>query len=209
MDKDDETKNRIDNIEELLNSLNDFKDTKTFLEYVALVSENNEKSVNDAVNIMTIHAAKGLEFDVVFLPNWQSGVFPSPKTIDENGNEGLEEERRLAYVAITRAKKKLYISNSKYKYEYSDIIDLEPSVFVDELPLDKMNVIDNVAENSYNNYYNYKNKHISENSTGFYEKCFHSKFGYGYIKNRNNDKLTIVFDNYGEKVILKDFITIL
>ena len=114
LEKDDEIKNKNENIDEFLNTLNDFDNISDFLEYTSLVNDNNERKIIDAVNIMTIHSAKGLEFDNVFLPNWQEGVFPSPKSVEEGH---IEEERRLAYVAITRAKRRLYISNSRYKYD--------------------------------------------------------------------------------------------
>lgn len=218
MEKDEETRNKIDNIEEFLNTLNDFSDINSFLEHVSLVSDNNEKNIVDAVNIMTIHAAKGLEFDVVFLPNWHDGVFPSPRSMEEEG--GLEEERRLAYVAITRAKKKLYISNSKYKYDRTDgIINLEPSKFIYELPINSMKVIDNIDKNSYNNFYDKNNTYNTYNRSfekvsysletpkiENFKRCYHEKFGYGYVLKQNGNKLTIAFENCGTKIILENFV---
>ena len=230
LEKDDEIKNKLDNIDEFLNTLNDFNSISDFLEYTSLVNDNNERNVIDAVNIMTIHSAKGLEFDNVFLPNWQEGVFPSPKSVEEGH---IEEERRLAYVAITRAKRRLYISNSKYKNIDGDtIVSIEESEFLKEIKnSDSIEVIDNVVENNYSNYYQYNryNKYnYSDNNYNDYnnynsynkynnsnsfttlkaplKKCFHKKFGYGYIKKEDGDKLTIAFEKYGEKVILKSFV---
>ena len=225
LEKDDEIKNKIDNIDEFLNTLNDFDNISDFLEYTSLVNDNNERKIIDAVNIMTIHSAKGLEFDNVFLPNWQEGVFPSPKSVEEGH---IEEERRLAYVAITRAKRRLYISNSRYKYDGDTLINIEESEFLKEIKnSDSVEIIDNVIENNYSNYYqynkydqynndysnydNYSNYSNSLNITTIntqLKKCFHNKFGYGYIKKEDGDKLTIVFEKYGEKVILKSFVDI-
>lgn len=219
-DKDLESKTKLENIEELLNTLNDFSSMDEFLEYVALVSDNNDVAELDSVSIMTIHSAKGLEFDTIFLPNWQEGVFPSPKSTDEKS--AIEEERRLAYVALTRAKNRLYISCSRYKYEYGEISAIDPSRFIGELPEKNVEVLDISSDNYYyNNYYknknNYKNSYISTkndtnrkttSSSGFVKKCFHKKFGIGYIKKEDGDKLTIVFEKAGEKVIMKSFVEI-
>lgn len=232
LEKDDEIKNKFDNIDEFLNTLNDFDNISDFLEYTSLVNDNNERKIIDAVNIMTIHSAKGLEFDNVFLPNWQEGVFPSPKSVEEGH---IEEERRLAYVAITRAKRRLYISNSKYKTtDGNTIVNIEESEFLKEIKnSDSIEIIDNVIENNYSNYYqynrynkynysdnnynnynNYNSYNKYNNSSSFttlkapLKKCFHKKFGYGYIKKEDGDKLTITFEKYGEKVILKSFVEI-
>lgn len=225
LEKDDEIKNKIDNIDEFLNTLNDFDNISDFLEYTSLVNDNNERKIIDAVNIMTIHSAKGLEFDNVFLPNWQEGVFPSPKSVEEGH---IEEERRLAYVAITRAKRRLYISNSRYKYDGDNLINIEESEFLKEIKnSDSVEIIDNVIENNYSNYYQYNKYDQYNNDYSNYDnytnysnslnittvnnqlkKCFHNKFGYGYIKKEDGDKLTIVFEKCGEKVILKSFVDI-
>lgn len=220
-DKDLESKTKLENVEELLNTLSDFSSIDEFLEYIALVSDNNDMAEFDSVSIMTIHSAKGLEFDTVFLPNWQEGVFPSPKSLDEKST--VEEERRLAYVALTRAKNRLYISYSKYKYEYGEISAVNPSRFIGELPEKNVEVLDISSDNYYyDNYYkfrnNYKNSYIStkddagrkiNSSSGLVKKCLHKKFGIGYIKKEDGDKLTIIFEKAGEKVIMKSFVDIL
>ena len=103
--KDLENENRLENIKELLNAMKEFDNLESFLEHVALATSIDQNWEGQKVNLMTIHASKGLEFDVVFLPGWEEGLFPHQKSIEEKGEKGLEEERRLAYVGITRAKK--------------------------------------------------------------------------------------------------------
>ncbi|MCD6035559.1 MAG: helicase [Rickettsiales bacterium] len=131
---------RIDNIRELITALQDFENITHFLEHVSLVTDADETSNNPdnddshMVNVMTLHAAKGLEFNVVFLPGWEEGLFPSQKSMDESGSAGLEEERRLAYVGITRARKKLYISYAGSRQMYGQTQIAIPSRFLNELP---------------------------------------------------------------------------
>ena len=104
--KDVENENRLENIKELLSAMKEFDTLEGFLEHVSLATSIDQDWEGHKVNMMTMHAAKGLEFDVVFLPGWEEGLFPHQKSIEEKGQNGLEEERRLAYVGITRAKKK-------------------------------------------------------------------------------------------------------
>ncbi len=132
--KDIENENRLENIKELLNAMKEFDNLESFLEHVALATSLDQDWQSEKVNLMTIHASKGLEFDVVFLPGWEEGLFPHQKSIEEKGESGLEEERRLAYVAITRAKKLAKISFSMNRFYQGDWIDSMASRFVDELP---------------------------------------------------------------------------
>ena len=132
--KDLENENRLENIKELLNAMKEFDNLESFLEHVALATSLDQEWQTEKVNLMTIHASKGLEFDVVFLPGWEEGLFPHQKSIEEKGESGLEEERRLAYVAITRAKKLAKISFSMNRFYQGDWIDSMASRFVDELP---------------------------------------------------------------------------
>ncbi len=127
-----ESQGRLENIEEFINSLADFSNITEFLEYVSLVEARDEKNMQDAVSVMTVHAAKGLEFDLVFVPGLEDGIFPSGKSLDERN--GLEEERRLMYVAITRAKKELVLSHAKSRYIFGDVQMQMPSRFLKELP---------------------------------------------------------------------------
>ena len=126
--------NRIENLKELLRAMHDYDNLQGFLEHVALATSIDQNWDGEKINMMTMHAAKGLEFDVVFLPGWEEGLFPHQKSIEEKGQNGLEEERRLAYVGITRAKEKLIISFSMNRFYQGDWIDSISSRFVDELP---------------------------------------------------------------------------
>ena len=132
--KDLENENRLENIKELLNAMKEFDNLESFLEHVALATSLDQNWQSEKVNLMTLHASKGLEFDVVFLPGWEEGLFPHQKSIEEKGENGLEEERRLAYVGITRAKKLAKISFSMNRFYQGDWIDSMASRFVDELP---------------------------------------------------------------------------
>ena len=132
--KDLENENRLENIKELLNAMKEFDNLESFLEHVSLATSVDNDWDGEKVNLMTMHASKGLEFDVVFLPGWEEGLFPHQKSIDEKGQNGLEEERRLAYVGITRSKHEVYISFSLNRFYQGDWIDSISSRFVDELP---------------------------------------------------------------------------
>ena len=141
--KDIDNENRLENIKELLSAMKEFDNLESFLEHVSLATSIDQDWNGQKVNMMTMHAAKGLEFDAVFLPGWEEGLFPHLKSIEEKGQNGLEEERRLAYVGITRAKKKAVISFSMNRFYQGDWIDSMASRFIDELP------IDNVDKNSF------------------------------------------------------------
>ena len=132
--KDLDNENRLENIKELLSAMKEFDNLESFLEHVSLATSIDQDWEGEKVNMMTMHAAKGLEFDVVFLPGWEEGLFPHQKSIEEKGQNGLEEERRLAYVGITRAKKKAIISFSMNRFYQGDWIDSMASRFIDELP---------------------------------------------------------------------------
>ena len=142
--KDLENENRIENIKELLNAMKEFDNLESFLEHVALATSLDQDWEGQKINLMTMHSSKGLEFDVVFLPGWEEGLFPHQKSLEEKGQNGLEEERRLAYVGITRAKKIAHISFSMNRFYQGDWLDSISSRFIDELPeknIDKNNQI--------------------------------------------------------------------
>ena len=134
--KDLDNENRLENIKELLSAMKEFDNLESFLEHVSLATSIDQDWDGEKINLMTMHASKGLEFDVVFLPGWEEGLFPHQKSIDEKGEKGVEEERRLAYVGITRAKKRVFVSFSINRFYQGDWIDSMASRFVDELPLE-------------------------------------------------------------------------
>ena len=146
--KDLENENRLENIKELLNAMKEFDNLEIFLEHVALATSLDQDWQSEKVNLMTMHASKGLEFDVVFLPGWEEGLFPHQKSIEEKGENGLEEERRLAYVGITRAKQLAKISFSMNRFYQGDWIDSMASRFVDELPDEYISKKNNFSDES-------------------------------------------------------------
>ena len=146
--KDLENENRIENIKELINAMKEFDNLESFLEHVSLATSIDQDWEGQKVNLMTIHASKGLEFEMVFLPGWEEGLFPHQKSIEEKGESGLEEERRLAYVAITRAKRMLNISFSISRFFQGDWIDSIGSRFIEELPEQNINKNIDSAENN-------------------------------------------------------------
>jgi len=135
LDKGPTSQSRLENLKELVQSMGAFDTLGAYLEHVALVTDLDRAAGGDAVQIMTLHAAKGLEFPLVFLPGWEEGVFPSQRSLDESGEKGLEEERRLAYVGLTRAREEARISFAANRQVYGRWTSQLPSRFVDELPL--------------------------------------------------------------------------
>ncbi len=221
-----ESQGRLENIEEFISSLADFSNMTEFLEYVSLVEARDEKNLQDAVGVMTVHAAKGLEFDLVFVPGLEDGLFPSGKSIDERN--GLEEERRLMYVAITRAKKELVLSYVKSRYVFGDYQMQMPSRFLKELPESEItfeevffgseylsgNRGENSGTRSFNNFQKnqlptktYKKTEINFAESTTPRRVFHQKFGYGKVLNVDGNKLEISFEKAGTKIVMKDFVT--
>ena len=147
-DKSPEAPGRLENLKELVSGLEDFDNLQGFLEHVSLVMENQENKTEDKISLMTLHAAKGLEFETVFLPGWEEGLFPHQRSLDEEGLSGLEEERRLAYVGITRAKKEAMIFYAANRRIYNQWQNSLPSRFVNELPPENIEVISEQGLNS-------------------------------------------------------------
>lgn len=226
MDKTPEAPGRLENLKELVSGMSEYESLQEFLEHVALVLENQNNNESDAISIMTLHGAKGLEFDAVFLPGWEEGLFPSQRTMDENGIKGLEEERRLAYVGITRARKKAFISFVANRRMYGNWVNSIPSRFVDELapahvevsadmgmsaPLGRSTHWDSsgirpmprphVSEI-------HDRKVMTEDGVIFSrgDKVFHEKFGYGKIINIDGHKLDIAFEKSGQKRVMDSFV---
>jgi DNA helicase-2/ATP-dependent DNA helicase PcrA len=149
-DRSPEAPGRLDNLKELIRSMEEYESLRSFLEHVALVMDAERDESFDAVSIMTLHSAKGLEFETVFLPGWEEGLFPHQRALDEGGRSGLEEERRLAYVGLKRAKKNLhlwFVSNRRVHGMWQSTI---PSRFLDELPEAHVEVAE--SGNSYGGY---------------------------------------------------------
>jgi DNA helicase-2/ATP-dependent DNA helicase PcrA len=147
LDKGPTSQTRLENLKELVQSMAAFDTLEAYLEHVALVMDLDREAGGDSVQVMTLHSAKGLEFPLVFLPGWEEGVFPSQRSLDENGEKGLEEERRLAYVGLTRAREEARISFAANRQVYGRWTSQLPSRFVDELP------IANVEASSETGYY--------------------------------------------------------
>ncbi|MCE2509945.1 MAG: UvrD-helicase domain-containing protein [Alphaproteobacteria bacterium] len=235
-DKSPDAPGRLENLKELVAALEEFDSLVGFLEHVSLIMENEAISGNgsDMVNLMTLHSAKGLEFDTVFLPGWEEGVFPHQRTLDEEGNEGLEEERRLAYVGLTRARKRVYLSFAANRRIYNQWQSNIPSRFLDELPPEHVEV--NTETGLYGGAYGgapglresktafhwdaadgYRPAHTLEGKGRVVEvdaaafaagaRVFHQKFGYGLVLNAEGDRLYVSFDKAGRKKVLASFVT--
>jgi DNA helicase-2/ATP-dependent DNA helicase PcrA len=224
-DKSPDSPGRVENLKELVAGMADFESLPTFLEHVALVLENQDKTDGEHVTLMTLHAAKGLEFDAVFLPGWEDGLFPSQRTMDENGIKGLEEERRLAYVGITRARKKSFISYAANRRMYGSWVNAIPSRFVDELPADDIETVTEMGiyapgrsqhwDSSGFNAGSVRVREVQVAAPGLEksvegfsrgERVFHDKFGYGTIISVEGSKLDISFDKAGHKRVMDSFI---
>jgi DNA helicase-2/ATP-dependent DNA helicase PcrA len=149
-DKSAEAPGRLDNLKELVRSMDGFESLAAFLEHVSLVMEVEQNESGDRINLMTLHAAKGLEFDTVFLPGWEEGLFPSQRTMDENGLAGLEEERRLAYVGLTRARHRAFVSFAANRRVRGTWQNALPSRFLNEMPEDHIET--SVDEGFYGGY---------------------------------------------------------
>jgi DNA helicase-2/ATP-dependent DNA helicase PcrA len=135
LDKSPQAQGRLENLKELVQSMAGYDNLQAYLEHVSLVMDLERGAGEDSVQVMTLHQAKGLEFPLVFLPGWEEGVFPSQRSMDEKGEKGLEEERRLAYVGLTRAREEARISFAANRQVYGRWTSQLPSRFVDELPL--------------------------------------------------------------------------
>ncbi|NCO85413.1 MAG: ATP-binding domain-containing protein, partial [Rhodobacterales bacterium] len=140
-DKTPEAPGRLENLKELVKALEQFENLQGFLEHVSLIMDNETDEAGEKVSIMTLHAAKGLEFPAVFLPGWEDGLFPSQRSMDESGLKGLEEERRLAYVGLTRAEVLCTVSFAANRRVYGQWQSAMPSRFIDELPAAHVEVL--------------------------------------------------------------------
>lgn len=219
-----ETQGRLENIQELIGEFKNTFDTfEEYLEYVSLVMENDNAALNgDYISVMTLHAAKGLEFETVFLPGWEEGIFPHQKSLDEGGSKALEEERRLAYVGITRAKKHVYISFAGARFIYGKTQNNPPSRFIDEIPAANVEITN--VSSGYNYDYGYNrdytnsfNSYKKKRSSGYFGSTFapafsvgaevyHQKYGYGTVIAANGDSIQVVFADGSVKKLLADYL---
>lgn len=150
MDKAADAAGRLENLKELINVMNgEFEDLNAFIEHASLVMDTENQVNQDLFTVMTLHASKGLEFDIVFLAGWEEGLFPHAKSLDEGGSSALEEERRLAYVGLTRARKKAYVSYAANRRVYGSWQNALPSRFIEELPAEHIETTSTVRQNRY------------------------------------------------------------
>ncbi len=227
-----EAPGKLDNLKELVVAMAERESLAEFLEHVSLVMENDERAEGERATIMTLHSAKGLEFDTVFLPGWEEGLFPHQRALDESGAAGLEEERRLAYVGITRARKRVRISFAANRRVYNQWQSAIPSRFIDELPAPHVEAVGEpglyggLAAPTADDAFGHGSwaptrrrgppagpviegtaARVPEGeSFQVGERCFHLKFGMGTVTAVEGDKLTIAFDKAGTKKVVAAFV---
>ena len=225
-----EAPGRLENLKEFVGGLEEWDTIAAFLDHVSLVMENDSNAGDDAVTVMTLHAAKGLEFDTVFLPGWEEEIFPHRRALDEGGAASLEEERRLAYVGLTRARQKVFVSFAANRRVYNQWQASLPSRFVGELPdtgvehLSDSGLMGSASEGFAEGWSSRwqtgqarKASVIDEDgwqveprqSSGDYTvgmRIFHQKFGYGIIQAVDDTRLDIAFDKAGNKKVLDSFV---
>jgi DNA helicase II / ATP-dependent DNA helicase PcrA len=224
---------RLENLKEFIHALEAFDSLPGFLEHVSLVMENAEAAPGDMVSLMTLHSAKGLEFDIVFLPGWEEGLFPHPRALDEKGEEALEEERRLAHVGLTRARRRAYVSFAANRRIHNLWQSTIPSRFVGELPEDD---VDRVTQpglwggrsqvNEYDQTYEWRAPPMAPRrppitiqakaelvparpspnvAFALGDRVFHEKFGYGHVRAVEAGKLDVEFTT-GRKKVMDSFV---
>jgi DNA helicase-2/ATP-dependent DNA helicase PcrA len=235
-DKSPEAPGRLDNLKELVTAMAEFEHLGVFLEHVSLVMEQVEGAGDASVTLMTLHAAKGLEFKQVFLPGWEEGIFPSQRSLDESGERALQEERRLAYVGITRARQKALISFAARRRMRGQWEDCLPSRFVSELPKEHIDTQNSrgmysglggggrglgmgggsmPARSSWGSGWGngwsgggqvQTRSHGPSHNFGLNERIFHDKFGYGVITAIDGDTLTIDFALSDSKKVMAAYV---
>jgi DNA helicase-2/ATP-dependent DNA helicase PcrA len=228
-----EAPGRLDNLKELLRAMGEFETLAGFLEHVSLVMETDEAAAEDRVSLMTLHAAKGLEFDMVFLPGWEEGLFPSQRSLDEGGEKALEEERRLAYVGLTRARREAIVSCAANRRVYGNWTSSIPSRFLDELPEEQVvregsagmarqraaDAGPSVFTGAYGlqarrppprvieaGSWEVQERPARPQAIGVGARVFHQKFGPGTVLAVEDDKLEVEFDKAGRKRVLDRFV---
>jgi len=227
-DKSPESAGRLENLKELVRALADFETLTGFLDHVSLVMENEENAEGDRVSLMTLHGAKGLEFDTVFLPGWEEGLFPNQRSLDESGAKALEEERRLAYVGLTRARRRAVVSYAANRRIYANWQTSIPSRFIDELPDAEIDRTGSAAlardaramaptvftgqfplvarRAKVLDVWEHPSRPARSDAIPVGSRVFHQKFGYGTVKAADEDRLDIAFDKSGDKRVLDRFV---
>ena len=226
---------RLENLKELINALEEFGTLTSFLEHISLVMENAEGAPGDMVSLMTLHGAKGLEFDTVFLPGWEEGLLPHPRAVEEKGDAGLEEERRLAHVGLTRARSRAYLSFAANRRIHNLWQSSIPSRFVSELPPEHIEVHSDAglwgggSTGFAEDVSTYMPRQDRVRSTDIVRgvahpftstprkgpdrpfdvgtRVFHQKFGYGRVVAVEAGKLDIEFDKAGRKKVMDSFVS--
>jgi ATP-dependent DNA helicase UvrD/PcrA len=223
---------RLENLKELIVAMAEFENLGGFLEHVSLVMDNAAEAGGDMVNLMTLHGAKGLEFDIVFLPGWEDGLFPNQRAMEENGLAALEEERRLAYVGLTRARHRAFVSYTANRRTYGQWQSAIRSRFVDELPPEHIEIVAepglrpgaarwgspvDVPPESWGRVGRVplieagpvprRGEEIRK-AGGFAvgDRVFHQKFGYGRVTEVEDNRLAVSFDLAGDKKVMDAYV---
>jgi DNA helicase-2/ATP-dependent DNA helicase PcrA len=215
-DKSPDAPGRLENLKEFVNAIDEFENLQAFLEHVSLVMENTHNKDADMVNIMTLHSAKGLEFNTVFLAGWEEGLFPHSRALKEKGDAGLEEERRLAYVGLTRARERAIITFAASRRVHNQWQSSVPSRFVEELPAGHADRLD-ISRRTHPfprprlttpklKVIKAPSRPLNEKDFQINQRVFHIKFGYGRVIGLEGDKLEIDFDHTGVKKVMKSFV---
>jgi DNA helicase-2/ATP-dependent DNA helicase PcrA len=229
-DKSPEAPGRLENLKEFVNALEEFDSIEGFLEHISLVMENDEADDIEKVTVMTLHAAKGLEFDTVFLVGWEEGLFPHQRALDESGVAGLEEERRLAYVGITRAKRLSKIFHAANRRIYNQWQSSLPSRFIDELPAENIERRSDMGFRDMqaggwgwtpapqrraglagrgkviDTEWEVAERPMPKSAYAVGERVFHQKFGYGAVLAVEDNRLEIDFEKAGIKKVIDSFV---
>jgi DNA helicase-2/ATP-dependent DNA helicase PcrA len=235
-DKSPEAPGRLENLKELVAAMAEFDSLAGFLEHVSLVMEQTTRGSGDMVSLMTLHGAKGLEFDTVFLPGWEEGLFPHQRAMEEHGRAGLEEERRLAYVGITRARRRVFVSHAAARRIYGQWQATMPSRFLAELPAAHAKTaaepglsprVEGLGEAwgpifaqprleamrmtlaGRNGALAPPAKARAERAPGAFavgDRILHQKFGHGTVRAADGNKLAIAFDKAGDKMVMDGFV---
>jgi DNA helicase II / ATP-dependent DNA helicase PcrA len=227
-DKSPEAPGRLENLKELVRALADFETLAGFLDHVSLVMENDENAEGDRVSLMTLHGAKGLEFDTVFLPGWEEGLFPNQRALDEGGVKSLEEERRLAYVGLTRARRRAIVSHAANRRIYANWQSSIPSRFIEELPDAHVEQTGSaalardarvLAATTFTGQFplvarqprtieewEQPGRPARTDTIQVGARVFHQKFGYGTVTSAEDNRLDVAFDKAGDKRVLDRFV---